>query len=142
MFVRDSPLFRPLTLLVKQWAKSRGLVDSTKGKLNSFTFALMVAFFLQVNQLAPIIDCSAEAMHARRVANRTSSANRTDGGRSDTGARVGGDGGACASDSVGHVPSAELPLSAAAVAAGLEGFFRYVHVHTPLRVPWCKNRGD
>ena len=45
------------------------LVDPSKGKLNSFTFALMVGFFLQVNSLLPIVDCSAEGMHARRVGN-------------------------------------------------------------------------
>ena len=39
---------RCLQLLVKQWAKARGLIDPTAGRLNSFSWALMVIFFLQV----------------------------------------------------------------------------------------------
>ena len=42
-FGAASPCFQPLVQLVKRWAKARRLVDPSDGKLNSFTFTLMVA---------------------------------------------------------------------------------------------------
>jgi len=65
-FSSGSPHFKPLALLVKQWAKARHLVDPAGRKLNSFTFTLMVAFFLQVNELLSVPDLTPQAIQRRR----------------------------------------------------------------------------
>jgi len=52
-FVRSynrNPLVRSLSLLVKLWAKRRRLVDPTRGRLNSFAWALMAIFYVQVSR--------------------------------------------------------------------------------------------
>lgn len=67
-FCRLSSYFCPLVLLVKHWAKSRQLVAPTAGKLNSFSWTLMVAFFLQVNGLLAVLDCSPAGLRQRRRA--------------------------------------------------------------------------
>jgi len=46
--------------LVKQWAKRRGLVDPTRGRLNSFAWALMAIFYVQVEHPELV-----QAEHAR-----------------------------------------------------------------------------
>lgn len=76
-FGSASAHFRPLALLVKHWAKSRHLVDPAGRKLNSFTFTLMVAFFLEVNGLMSIPDLRPEALMSKLAAAQECSAGPT-----------------------------------------------------------------
>mmetsp|Transcript_69276 Transcript_69276/g.109418 ORF Transcript_69276/g.109418 Transcript_69276/m.109418 type:complete len:623 (+) Transcript_69276:82-1950(+) len=69
-FVQASIFFRPLVRVVKLWAKTRQLIDPVNGKLNSFTWTLMTAFFLQTIGLLPVPDCSADAMRRLRLGAR------------------------------------------------------------------------
>ena len=47
------PRFRPLAMLVKLWAKRRGLVDSSRGLFSSYAVVLLVVHFLQGRGLLP-----------------------------------------------------------------------------------------
>ena len=57
-FGEHCPLFRPLAVLIRWWAGRRRICDACAGHLNSFTWALMTAFFLQDSEklLPPAID--------------------------------------------------------------------------------------
>ena len=47
------PRFRPLAMLVKLWAKRRGLVDSSIGRFSSYALVLLVIHFLQGRGILP-----------------------------------------------------------------------------------------
>jgi DNA polymerase sigma len=44
---------RPLVLTVKQWAKCRAISDANGGTLNSYTYVLMLLFYLQLIGIVP-----------------------------------------------------------------------------------------
>lgn len=50
-----SPLVRQLVLCVKFWAKGQGVCGAPKGYLSSYSFSLMVIYFLQVDQQLPCL---------------------------------------------------------------------------------------
>jgi DNA polymerase sigma len=47
--------FRRLCLLVKWWAKTRGINDASTGTMNSYAYSLLVLFFLQVLSLLALL---------------------------------------------------------------------------------------
>ena len=47
------PRFRPLAMLIKLWAKRRGLVDSSIGRFSSYALVLLVIHFLQGRGILP-----------------------------------------------------------------------------------------
>mmetsp|Transcript_4568 Transcript_4568/g.11037 ORF Transcript_4568/g.11037 Transcript_4568/m.11037 type:complete len:535 (+) Transcript_4568:78-1682(+) len=53
---------RDLTLLVKHWAKSAGVCGASEGNLSSYTFTIMVIYFMQVHRdvLLPFLPPRAE----------------------------------------------------------------------------------
>jgi DNA polymerase sigma len=57
-YCNASPLARPLVLLVKLWAKARGLVDASVGKLNSWTLVLLVLHYLHARHGLPVLQPS------------------------------------------------------------------------------------
>jgi hypothetical protein len=65
----QTPLLQCLVLLVKQWGRSRELIDPLNGQVNSFTLTLMATFFLQTTGvLHTLLDCTLPARMARRIA--------------------------------------------------------------------------
>lgn len=50
-----SPLVRQLVLCVKFWAKGQGVCGAPKGYLSSYSFSLLVIYFLQVDQQLPCL---------------------------------------------------------------------------------------
>ncbi|XP_071484692.1 poly(A) RNA polymerase GLD2-like [Diadema antillarum] len=45
----------PLILIIKQWAKSRGINDASQGTLSSYSYALMIINYLQVGCKPPVL---------------------------------------------------------------------------------------
>ncbi len=46
---------RPLIFAVKQWASRRGVKDASRGYLSSYSFVLLVVFFLQAGVSPPVL---------------------------------------------------------------------------------------
>jgi len=63
---------RPLILLVKYWARQRGISDSRAGFLNSYTYAILVIFYLQ--QTCPAILPVLQRSQPREMVRRYSTA--------------------------------------------------------------------
>ncbi|CAE8590260.1 unnamed protein product, partial [Polarella glacialis] len=46
-----SPVLRELVVLVKQWAKRKGVLGASSGQLSAYSFTLLAIYFLQVHPL-------------------------------------------------------------------------------------------
>eukprot|EP00762_Andalucia_godoyi_P003901 ANDGO_05723.mRNA.1 Terminal uridylyltransferase cid1 len=58
-YSRMDPRVRPLGLLVKHWGKRRGIVSST-GYFNSYSLILMLLFYLQQQEVIPVLELNVE----------------------------------------------------------------------------------
>ena len=71
-FAAHCPSFLPLARIVKLWAKRRGIVDASRGYFNSWTLSLMVAQYLQLQGLLPVVhtasaECPTNNNNARKI---------------------------------------------------------------------------
>lgn len=67
MWRQKDPKAEALVLLVRRWAKDRGISHTSKGHLSPYAWTMLAIYFLQVSQLknisadASLADCRAEA---------------------------------------------------------------------------------
>lgn len=62
-YIRIYPQFRPLCLLVKHWAKRKGIVGAINKYLSSYSFTVILIHFLQVYKYVPNLqECPAPSV--------------------------------------------------------------------------------
>jgi DNA polymerase sigma len=61
------PRVRPLALIVKYWAKQRGINETYRGTLSSYAYVLMLINFLQIHT-PPVLPCLQRMQNGRIVA--------------------------------------------------------------------------
>ena len=54
-YSKCDPRVRKLIVLVKTWAKRKGIGSSSSGHLSSYSWSLMVVFFLQIAKVVPVL---------------------------------------------------------------------------------------
>ncbi|RKP13950.1 hypothetical protein BJ684DRAFT_19602 [Piptocephalis cylindrospora] len=52
-YTQTNPHVRPLLMVVKKWAKARGISDAPLDTLNSYTYCLMMFYYLQIHGVIP-----------------------------------------------------------------------------------------
>jgi len=72
------PRARDLILMVKRWAKDRGICHAAKGHLSPYTWGLLSIFFLQVgNEEAPLLPKLGEFKMASGLMDKSAASNST-----------------------------------------------------------------
>jgi DNA polymerase sigma len=57
-YIQAAPRLRSLITVVKGWAKARGLVDASRGMLNTYSVVLMVIHYMQAQHGLPVLQPS------------------------------------------------------------------------------------
>jgi DNA polymerase sigma len=68
-YIGQDPRVRPLCLLVKYWAKRRGINETYRGTLSSYTYVLLIISFLQTRS-PPVLPCLQRMESGKHVDSR------------------------------------------------------------------------